>query len=91
MKQFVSLEFLIFRQSVGLLGWRMSLTQGRYLYRTTQTELTQASMPWVGFEPTIPMLKRVKTFNALKGTATVIGKGLKGKSKAIPATGRGGP
>jgi hypothetical protein len=30
-------------------------------------------VPWVGFEPTIPVFKRAKTFNALNRAATVIG------------------
>jgi hypothetical protein len=33
-------SFLIYTQSVGLLGRRISPSQGRYLHRTTQTELT---------------------------------------------------
>jgi hypothetical protein len=40
----------------------------------TQNKRTQISMPWVEFEPTIPALKRVKTFHALDRAATVIGK-----------------
>jgi hypothetical protein len=31
-------------------------------------------MPWVGFEPTIPVFERAKTFHALDGAAIVIGK-----------------
>jgi hypothetical protein len=30
-------------------------------------------MPWVGFEPTIPVFKRAKTVHALDPGATVIG------------------
>jgi hypothetical protein len=30
-------------------------------------------MPWVGFEPTIPVLEWAKTFHASDGVATVIG------------------
>jgi hypothetical protein len=30
-------------------------------------------MPWVGFEPTIPVLERAKTFHILDRAATVIG------------------
>jgi hypothetical protein len=30
-------------------------------------------MPWVGFEPTIPVLQRAKTVHALDRAATVIG------------------
>jgi hypothetical protein len=33
----------------------------------------QASMPWVGFEPTIPVFERAKIFHALDYAATVIG------------------
>jgi hypothetical protein len=30
-------------------------------------------MPWVGFEPTIPVSERAKTVHALDGSATVTG------------------
>jgi hypothetical protein len=30
-------------------------------------------MPWVGFEPTIPVFERAKTIHALDRAATVIG------------------
>jgi hypothetical protein len=45
-------SFLFLRQSAGLLGWGISLSQGSYLHRTTQThnKRRQTSMPWVGFE-----------------------------------------
>jgi hypothetical protein len=44
-------------------------------HRTTQTHniSTQTSMPWVGFEPTIPVFERAKTVHALDRAATVIG------------------
>jgi hypothetical protein len=58
---FFHFSFLILRQPVGLLGRGISPSQGRYLHRTTQTQNTQTSMPWVGFEPTIPVLERAKT------------------------------
>jgi hypothetical protein len=32
---FISLQFLNIRQSVGLLGWEISPSQGRYLHRAT--------------------------------------------------------
>jgi hypothetical protein len=64
----------------------MSPSQGRYLHtgqhkhrlnahRTaqTQTKRTQTSMPRVGFEPTTPMLERVKIVHAADRVATVIG------------------
>jgi hypothetical protein len=31
-------------------------------------------MPWLGFEPTIPVFERAKTVHALDRAATVIGK-----------------
>jgi hypothetical protein len=41
----------------------------------TQNKHTQISMPWVGFEPTIPVFEQAKTVHALDCTATVIGSG----------------
>jgi hypothetical protein len=64
-KRFVSLQFLNLRQSVELIGRGFSPSQGRFL--------THTSMPWVGFEPTIPVLERAKTFHALDSADTVIG------------------
>jgi hypothetical protein len=37
-KHFISLQFLNLQQSVGLLEWRISLKQGCYLHRMTQTQ-----------------------------------------------------
>jgi hypothetical protein len=47
---------LIYTQSVGLFGRGISPSQGRYLHteQHKQNKGTQTSMPWVGFEPTIP-------------------------------------
>jgi hypothetical protein len=39
----------------------------------TQNKRTQTFMPWVGFEPTIPVSERAKKVHALVDTATVIG------------------
>jgi hypothetical protein len=39
----------------------------------TQNKRTQASMPGVGLEPTIPVFERAKTVHALDRAATVIG------------------
>jgi hypothetical protein len=52
------------------------LPQGLYLRKTTQTQKTrgQTSMPRVGFELTIPMFERAKTFRALDCATTVIGR-----------------
>jgi hypothetical protein len=33
-------------------------------------------MPWIGFEPTIPVFERAKAVHALDGAATVIGRQL---------------
>jgi hypothetical protein len=43
-------------------------------HRTTQTqyELTQTSMPRVGFEPTTPVFERAKTVRALDRAPTVV-------------------
>jgi hypothetical protein len=73
--QWNQLQFLNLRQSVGLLWRGFSTTQGRYLYRTTQTpnKRRETSMPWEGFEHTIPVFERAKTFHALDRAATVIG------------------
>jgi hypothetical protein len=47
-------------------------------HRTTQTQnkRTQTSMPWVGFEPTIPVFKRENTVHVLDRTSTLIGEGV---------------
>jgi hypothetical protein len=71
------LQFIIILQTVGLLGRVISSSQGLYLiYRTTQTQnkhIHQTSMPFVGFEPTIPASERAKTVHALDSSATVTG------------------
>jgi hypothetical protein len=54
-------------------GWgrRKAVT---YTRKNTNTEkLTQTSMAWMGFEPTIPAFERAKTVHALDCPATVIG------------------
>jgi hypothetical protein len=71
-KRFVSLQFLNLRESVGLLGQGISPSQGSYLTQT-QNKHKQTSMPGVGFEPTIPVFERTKTFHALDRKAKVIG------------------
>jgi hypothetical protein len=45
-------------------------------HRTTQiwNKRTQTSITRVGFEPTIPVFERAKTFHALDPAATVIGR-----------------
>jgi hypothetical protein len=41
--------------------------------RQTHNKRTQASMPRVGFKPTIPTFERAKTVPALDSAATVVG------------------
>jgi hypothetical protein len=70
------LSFLI-PYTVGRIPWAGDQPVARPLptKRTTQTQnkRTLTSMPWVGFEPTIPAFKRAKTIHALHRAATVIG------------------
>jgi hypothetical protein len=65
------------RYSVGLLERVISSSQSLYLYTNTEKRTHahkhQTSMPWVGFEPTIPASKRAKTVHALDLSATVTG------------------
>jgi hypothetical protein len=72
MKRFVSLQFLNLRQSVELLGRGIMPSQDNYLTQT-QNKLRQTFMPRVGFELTIPVFERAKTFHALDRGTTVIG------------------
>jgi hypothetical protein len=71
----ISLQFLNFIEYVGPLGRGISPTQGRYLHRTTQTQIKrrEISIPWVAFEPTISAIEQAKTVHALDREATVIG------------------
>jgi hypothetical protein len=64
-------SFFNLRQSVGLLGRGFSPSQGRYLTHT-QKKHRQTFMPWIEFEPTIPVLRRAKTVHVLDRTAAVI-------------------
>jgi hypothetical protein len=67
-------SFLIF-YTVGRTPWTGDQSVARTLpaHRTVQTQNkhTQTSMPWVGFEPTIPMIEPVKTVHALDRSANV--------------------
>jgi hypothetical protein len=56
-KRFVPLQFLNLRHSVGLLGWGISPSQGRYLHTDIMSQ--------VGFEPKISVFERAKTVYAL--------------------------
>jgi hypothetical protein len=65
-----------FSQTVGLLGRVISPSQGRYLHTEQHKHgmnvyTYQISMPWVGFEPTIPASERAKTVYVLDRAATM--------------------
>jgi hypothetical protein len=62
-KRFVSLQFLNLRHSVGLLGRRISPSQGCYV---TQTQNR------LGLEPMIPVFDQAKTFHASDRATPVI-------------------
>jgi hypothetical protein len=69
---------IILSQSVGLLGRVISPSQGRYLHTGKHKHRIIAythriSMPWVGFEPTIPASEWAKTVHALGCAATMTG------------------
>jgi hypothetical protein len=72
-------SFLI-SNTVSMTPWTGDQTVASLLptYRTAQTQnkRTQMSMPWMGFEPTIPAFERAKAVNALDGAATGIGRKL---------------
>jgi hypothetical protein len=63
--------------TVGKIPWTGDQPVARPLpaHRTAQTQnkRTQTSMPWVGFEPTIPVFERAKAVHVLDREATVIG------------------
>jgi hypothetical protein len=67
-------SFLIYTQSVGLLGREMSQSQGRYLHTEQNKHRinAQTCMPRVEFELTIPAFEREKTVHAFDRAATVI-------------------
>jgi hypothetical protein len=71
-KRFVLFQSLNLRQLVRLPGQGTRPSQGRCLTQT-QIKRRQTSMPWVGFESTIPVFQRTKTFHTLDRTVTVIG------------------
>jgi hypothetical protein len=63
--------------TVGRTPWTEDQPVARRLptHRRTQTQnkLTQTSIPWVGYEPTILVFELTKTVHALDRAATVIG------------------
>jgi hypothetical protein len=71
-------NFMIILQTVGLLGRVISPSQGLYLKigqhkHRINTYTHRTSMPFVGFEPTIPASERAKTVHASDRSATVTG------------------
>jgi hypothetical protein len=71
-KRFVSLQFLN-SKTVGRTPWTRDQPVARPPPTQTQNQRRHTSMPWVGFESTIPVLKRVQVVQALDRAATVIG------------------
>jgi hypothetical protein len=71
-------SFLIYTQTVGILGRGISPSYGRYLQaeKLNQNKRTQISMTRVGFEITIPVFEPEKAVHALDRAATVIGTSL---------------
>jgi hypothetical protein len=74
----MSTFFLVILHTVGLLGWVISSSQG--LYPNTgqhkvriNTYTHHISVPFLGFETTIPASERVKTVHALDRSATETG------------------
>jgi hypothetical protein len=69
-------SFLIL-YTVGGFPWTGDQPVARLLLESritqTQNKRTQTSMPWVGFEPTIPALQRATKVRALDSAATEIG------------------
>jgi hypothetical protein len=67
-------SFLMYTQSVGLLGRGSHVARPLSTHRTTQIQnkRSQTSMSWVGFEPTIPAFELAKTVHALDCADTVI-------------------
>jgi hypothetical protein len=65
---------IFFTQTVGLLGRVISPSQGRYLHtgqhkHRINAYTHQTSMPWMGFEPTIPASELAKKVHALDRAA----------------------
>jgi hypothetical protein len=71
-ESFVSLQFLN-PKTVGRNPWMGDQPVVRPLPTQPQNKHRQTSMPSVGFEPTIPVLERVKAVPALARTTTVTG------------------
>jgi hypothetical protein len=67
------LSFLIYTQSVGLLGQGISPSEGRYLHTEQHKQNKHRQMSRVGFEPTITVFERAKKVHVLGRAATVIG------------------
>jgi hypothetical protein len=70
------LSFMIILQMAGLLGRVISSSQDLYLNtgqhkHRINTYTHQTSIPYVGFEPTVPVSERAKAVHALDRSATV--------------------
>jgi hypothetical protein len=70
-KRYVSLQFLN-HSTVGRTPWTRDQPVARPLSTQTQNKRRQTSIPWVGFEPTIPVFERAKTVHACDRNAYVL-------------------
>jgi hypothetical protein len=81
-------SFLIL-YTLGRIPWTRDQPVARPLptQRTTHTQnkRIQTSMPWTGFEPTIPALERAKTVHALDRAATVIDRSCQLSNCVLPS------
>jgi hypothetical protein len=68
-------SFLIYTQSVGLLGWGISPSRGHYLHteQNKQKKRAQTLMTGVGFDTAVQVFERAKRGHALDRVATVVG------------------
>jgi hypothetical protein len=64
-----------YTQSVGLLGWGISLSQGRYLHtgQHKHKKSSQAFMPQLGLESMTPAFEQQKEVYASERAASVMG------------------
>jgi hypothetical protein len=67
--------------SDGMTAWTGDQPVARSLPTNIQTDCRQISMPWVAFQPTIPVFERAKTFHALDRAATAISRTESSKCK----------
>jgi hypothetical protein len=71
-KRFVSLQFLN-PKKVGRTPWMTDQPIANPLPEQTHNKHKQRSIPWVGFEPMIPVFDRAKAIHVLNRAVTVVG------------------